>query len=166
MLTDAEIVSATLWERALPFADAEMKFILARLTAIAAFLDDSITDKTVYDDINEFACRAYLGEAQPDGVLALFYQCLQELSKVHEGDAVLRCLAVTSWFTFPDTCLLEKRLLTVDPELRASPQDMGFPGLLQSRTRRIKVAPKMPPVEAEVNLYVFHAPSFVVLGLY
>lgn len=95
MLTGVEIVSATLWERVLPFADAEMKFILARLTAIAAFLDDSITDKAVHDDINEFACRAYLGEAQPDGVLALFYQCLQELSKAHEGDAVLRCLAVT-----------------------------------------------------------------------
>lgn len=68
-LNALEDSSSGILERAYPFADAEMKFVLAKLTAIAIFLDDSLDDDETYDDIGNFAHRVYLGEAQPTGIL-------------------------------------------------------------------------------------------------
>lgn len=96
-----------------------MKLLLARLTAMVIFLDET------YNDIANFVHHLYLGETQPTGVLILYHQDVQELSKVHKGGAVFRGFAVRSWLTFIDVCMLEKRLLTINPELRASPRDMG-----------------------------------------
>lgn len=130
-LAGIEDTSASICERAYPLHDTAAKFLLARLTAIGVFLDDSLDDDATYDSIGNFAHRLYLGDAQPNGVLTLFHQCIQELSKMHNGDTVLRGLAVTPWITFIDGCGLEKRLLTVNPELGASPRDMGYRQLLE-----------------------------------
>lgn len=97
-----------------------------------------------------------MGESQEAGtVLSLYHECLKELCEVHEGDAVLRGLTVTSWINFPNAALLEKRLLTVDDELRGSPRDMGYEKLLEVRNGLrgpLPVAPETTPDEAEVKL--------------
>lgn len=114
MLTRLEDLSSTFCDRMYSYADAEMKFLLARLTAIGIYLDDSIDDSKTYNDIEDFMRRVYMGEAQKTGtVLSLFHECIKELCGAYEGDAVLRDLAVSSWLAFPDAFLLERRLLTL-----------------------------------------------------
>lgn len=117
-LSVLEEASVSLFHRAYPFADVEMKAVLAKLAAIALFLDDSLDNEEAYNDIGHFAHRIYLGEPQPNGFLTLYQECLQEMSKMHEGDAVMRNLAVIPWIVFVDGCLLERRLVTVDEKLR------------------------------------------------
>lgn len=151
-LNALEDSSSTIFERAYPLSDAEMKFVLAKLTAIAIFLDDSLDDEETYDDIGNFAHRVYLGEAQPTGVLTLYHQGIQELSKMHEGDAVFRGLAVAPWITFIDACMLEKRLLTFDSKLRVSPRDLGYQRLRNGTDFTSLRAPKATPSEVEVSL--------------
>lgn len=151
-LNALEDSSSTIFERAYPFADSEMKFVLAKLTAIAIFLDDSLDDEETYDDIGNFAHRVYLGEAQPTGVLTLYHQGIQELSKMHEGDPVFRGLAVAPWITFIDACMLEKRLLTFDSKLRVSPRDLGYQRLRDGADSTSLPAPKATPGGVEVSL--------------
>jgi hypothetical protein len=138
-----EHVAATIIERSYRYADAEVKMVLGVLTALVTYMDDSIDDKEIYDQIASFAHRLYLGEPQPPGPLLLYHEAMKELSSIHAGDAVLRGSAVTPWITFVDACLLEKRLLTEDAGLRASPFDMGYERLLKSRR---DIAPTGLPV--------------------
>jgi hypothetical protein len=128
-----ENVSGTLIERSYPYADTEVKMIIGTLTAVGIFMDDSIDDEEICDQIASFAHRLYLGEPQPPGPILLYHEAMKGLSSLHEGDAVLRGSAVTPWILFADACLLEKRLLTEDAGLRASPFDMGYERLLKSR---------------------------------
>lgn len=157
-LTRLEDLSSTFCTRPYPFADAEMKSVLARLTAIVLFLDDSVIEANACDDVEDFSRRVYMGEAQkPDTVLDLYHECIKELCEVYEGDAVLRGLAVTSWLSFPDACLLEKRLLTFDEEVRASVYDMGYPRLRDKRNVASKgksgvIVPEGIAHEAEARL--------------
>jgi len=125
--------STAVIERAYPYADTEMKFLMAKLTAMVIVMDDSLDDDEMYDQIAWFAHRLYLGEAQPPGLLSLYHQSMKEMSQFHEGDAILRGLAVVPWISFADACLLEKRMLTVDRGLRASPLDMGYQRLAMHR---------------------------------
>lgn len=125
-----EDTTATFAERCYPWAAAEIKLIIAKLTAAAIIIDDSVEDEEMYEAIAQFAHRLYLGEPQRPGILALYEESMRELSKFVEGDAVLRGLAVIPWIKFIDGCLLEKRLLTVDNDLRASPLDTGYQRLL------------------------------------
>ncbi|KAF9061614.1 hypothetical protein BDP27DRAFT_1452142 [Rhodocollybia butyracea] len=74
-----------------------------------------------------------MGESQSSGVLELYHKCIKELVHLYEGDAVLRGLATVPWINYMDGCLLEKRLLTMDAELRASPYDMGYQNLAEQR---------------------------------
>lgn len=129
-----------------------MKLLLARLTAIVILLDDSLDDDEAHDDIGDFAHRVYLGETQPNEILTLYHQDIQELSRSHDGDAVFRGLAVTPWITFLDGCMLEKRLLTFDSELRVSPRDTVYQQLLNGSELAPLRAPKITPSEAEVSL--------------
>jgi hypothetical protein len=133
-----EEASATLIERIYPYADTETKSIMGILTAIGLLMDDSIEDEEVYKEISLFGHRLYLGEPQPPGPLQLYHEALKELSRIHEGDAILRGLAVTPWIVFADACLLEKRLFTEDAELRASPYDMGYKRLFKSRRNLVQ----------------------------
>lgn len=127
--------SSAVIERAYPFADTEMRILLGKLTALVIVIDDSMDNETMYEEIANFAHRLYIGESQQSGILILYHECIKELSRVHEGDAVQRGLAVIPWINFVDACLLEKRLLTVDTELRASPYDMGYQHLAKQRHR-------------------------------
>jgi hypothetical protein len=128
-----ESVSATLAERSFPYADTEMKMIMGRLTAMSFFMDDSMDDEGMCNQISSFAHRLYLGQSQPPGPLLLYHETLKELSSFHESDPVLRGLAVTPWITFGDACLLERRLLTEDARLQASPFDLGGKQLLKNK---------------------------------
>lgn len=112
--------------RSYPFADTEMQILLGKLTALAILLDDSLDDDAMYDEMACFAHRVYINESHSSEILNLYHESIKELSHAHEGDAVLRGLAVTPWINFMDGCLLEKRLLTVNPKHRASPYDMGY----------------------------------------
>lgn len=131
---------------------------MARITAIALYIDDSINNGNAYEamGLEDFARRIYAGEAQEPGtVLSLFYETIKEICEVNEGDAVLRSLAVTSWINYPNACLLEKRLLTFDEEVRASPYDMGYERILEGRKGLSSdgvVKPETTPDEAEVKL--------------
>ncbi|KAF9067448.1 terpenoid synthase [Rhodocollybia butyracea] len=123
-----EVASSTFQERSYPSADIEIKTIMAKLTALFLFIDDSLeNDATgIYDELGSFAHNIYIGKSQPSGILELYHECIKEMSHLCEGDPVLRGLAVVPWINFVDACLLEKRLLTIAPELRASPYDMGY----------------------------------------
>ncbi|KAF9049405.1 hypothetical protein BDP27DRAFT_1304729 [Rhodocollybia butyracea] len=120
-----------------PYADTEVKTVLAKLNAITIYIDDSLDDETMCDEISKFAHHVYIGESQPSGILNLYHGAIKELSHLFEGDPVQRGLAVTPWINFLDVCLLEKRLLTIDKELRASPYDMGYQDLAQQRSQGI-----------------------------
>lgn len=103
-----------------------MKTLLARLSALGLLIDDSLDDEAMCNDLAGFAHRLYMGESQPSGVLDLYEKYVKELSHAHEGDAVLRGLAVYPWISYMDGCLMEKRLMTFNSELRASPYDTGY----------------------------------------
>jgi hypothetical protein len=143
-----EHVAFTIVERCYPYADVETKIVLGVLTALVTFMDDSIDDKEMYDQMASFAHRLYLGEPQPPGPLLLYHEAMKELSSLNAGDAVLEGLAVTPWITFVEACLLEKRLLTEDAGLRASPFDMGYERLLKSRRG---IAPSVPDDKDVIN---------------
>lgn len=134
-LSILEKTSVTLFDRSYPFADVATKAILAKLAAIALLIDDSLDDERMYDDIGSFAHRVYLGESQTCGILSLYHRCIQEMSMMYDGDPVLRGLFVLPWITFVDACLLEKRLLTVDNELGASPRDLGYHQMVEAGIR-------------------------------
>lgn len=129
-LSILEDTSSAIIERAYPFADTEMRSLMGKLTALAIVIDDSLDDglagEAMYEEIGNFAHYVYIGKSQTSGLLNLYHGCIKELSHALEGDAVLRGIAVTPWIQFVDACLLEKRLLTVDTKLRASPYDMGY----------------------------------------
>jgi len=128
-----EGVASGIVERPYPYADTEVKILMAKLTAIVIIIDDSLDNDEMYGQVARFAHRIYLGEPQPPGILTLYHESMMELSRLHEGDAVLRGLAVIPWINFADACLLEKRLLTEDPTMRASPLDMGYERLSMNR---------------------------------
>ncbi|KAF9067449.1 terpenoid synthase [Rhodocollybia butyracea] len=130
-----EDTSSGIVERSYPYADTEMKIIMGKLTALVIIIDDSLeNDATgIYDAIGSFAHRVYTGEAQSTDMLNLYHECIKELSHLCEGDAVLRGITVMPWISFVDACLLEKRLLTLDTELRASPYDMGYQNIAKQR---------------------------------
>ena len=128
-------------ERAYPYADADMKFVMGRLTAMVIVIDDSLEDDQMYEQLSQFAHRLYLGEPQPAGLLTLYHEAMKDMSTMHDGDAVLRGLALVGWISFADAALLEKRLLTFNQELRASPLDMGYTGLaLRQRLNKISAS--------------------------
>ncbi|EGN97888.1 hypothetical protein SERLA73DRAFT_74141 [Serpula lacrymans var. lacrymans S7.3] len=132
-LHNLEKASSSLAERAYPFADTEMNLLMGKLIAIALSFDDSIKDDEMYTSMAGFTQRVYLGMAQPPGVLAIYHGVLKELSIVYEEDTLLMGLAVVPWITYVDGCLMEKRLLTVDAVVRASPLDMGYQHLLEQQ---------------------------------
>ncbi|KAF9059690.1 terpenoid synthase [Rhodocollybia butyracea] len=147
--------SSALIERSYPSADTEMKVILAKLTALAIFLDDSVENDVMYEEIGNFAHHLHIGESQSSGILKLYHECIKELSHLHEGDAVLRGLAVMPWINFVDGCLLEKRLLTLDTELRASPYDMGYQHLAKQRRDGISHVARETSPGAKIHFPLF-----------
>lgn len=137
-LLGLENSSVGVMERAYPYASADMKLVMGKLTAMVIVMDDSLDDDGMYEQLSQFGHRLYLGEPQPEGLLSLYHDAMKELSLMHEGDSVLRGLALVGWISFADAALLEKRLLTVNLELRASPLDMGHTGIaLRQRLRKV-----------------------------
>lgn len=125
--------SSAVIERAYPFADTSMRILMGKLTALVIVIDDSMDNEAMYNEIGNFAHRLYIGESQKSGILSLYHDCIKELSHVHQGDAVQRGLAIVPWINFVDACLLEKRLLTINTQLRASPYDMGYQHLVKQK---------------------------------
>ncbi|KAF9067422.1 terpenoid synthase, partial [Rhodocollybia butyracea] len=150
-----EDTSEAVIERSYPSASTEMKAIMAKLTALGIFLDDSIENDVMYEEIGSFAHNLYIGESQPPGILELYQECMQELSHLHDGDAVLRGLAVVPWINFVDACILEKRLLTIDAELRASPYDMGYQHLDKQRRDGISHAARETSPAANIHFPIY-----------
>ncbi|KAF9067608.1 hypothetical protein BDP27DRAFT_1422769 [Rhodocollybia butyracea] len=150
-----EDTSSAVIERSYPSADTEMKAIMAKLTALGIFLDDSVENDVMYEEIGSFGHHLYIGESQPSGILELYHECIKELSHLHEGDAVLRGLAVVPWINFVDACLLEKRLLTIDTELRASPYDMGYQRLAKQRLDGINHAARETSPGASIHFPLY-----------
>ncbi|KAF9063731.1 terpenoid synthase [Rhodocollybia butyracea] len=118
-----------------PSADTEMKVILAKLTALAIFLDDSVENDVMYEEIGNFAHHLHIGESQSSGILKLYHECIKELSHLHEGDA--------------------KRLLTLDTELRASPYDMGYQHLAKQRRDGISHVARETSPGAKIHFPLF-----------
>ncbi|KAF9061709.1 terpenoid synthase [Rhodocollybia butyracea] len=152
-----EETTFTIAERSYPFADIEMKAIIAKLTALAFFIDDSLETNTagIYDEIGSFAYHVLMGESQPSAILELYHKCIKELAQLYEGDAVLRGLATAPWFNYIDGCLLEKRLLTMDAALRASPHDMGYQNLVKQRQNSGDCAARDTSPGAKVHFPLF-----------
>ncbi|KAJ7775962.1 hypothetical protein DFH07DRAFT_732130 [Mycena maculata] len=113
-LAEVEHAAGGISERAYPYAELQLKLIIAKLTAIGIVLDDSIENETLYTEIVQFSHRLCLGEVQPNGILALFRSMLNELSDFYGNDAVLRSLAIFPWMSFLDACLLEREIFTVE----------------------------------------------------
>ncbi|KAJ7511372.1 isoprenoid synthase domain-containing protein [Mycena galericulata] len=111
-LNELEHTAGGVAERAYPYATIQLKLLFAKLTAIALILDDSIEDETVYGEIIQFSHKLYFGEAQENGMLALYHENIKELSEVYGNDVVLRDLAVVPWITYIDACLIEKSIFT------------------------------------------------------
>lgn len=146
-LNDLEDSSLTVVDRSYPLADTEMKTLLARFTATAIVIDDSHDNEAMYQDLADFTHRIYTGQSHSSGILNLFHELIKEPSHAHEGDAILRGLAVSPWITFVDACLLEKRLSTVNSELRASPYDMGYHHLAERQHCAAREVSKAAAVE-------------------
>ncbi|KAF7328110.1 Terpenoid synthase [Mycena sanguinolenta] len=113
-LTELEHTAGGIAERSYTCASLEMKLLLAKLTAIAILIDDSIDDQAVHDEIVQFSAKLYRGESQRNGLLALYYTHLQELSDICGGDSVLRGVAIVPWINHIDACLMEKQILTAE----------------------------------------------------
>ncbi|KAF9059252.1 terpenoid synthase [Rhodocollybia butyracea] len=128
-----EELTFTFVEKLFPFVDSEMKGITGKFTAIAIYLDDSLENDAVYNEIGSFAHHLFTGKAQPSATLELYHECIKQMSYLYEGDPVQQAAAVLPWINFIDGCLLEKRLVTVDTKLRASPYDMGYQHLVEQR---------------------------------
>ncbi|KAF9061712.1 terpenoid synthase [Rhodocollybia butyracea] len=145
-------------ERFYPFADIEMKAIMAKLSAIVIHIDDSLEDDTMYNEIGSFVHHVFTGKAQPSALLDLYHECIKEMSHLHEGDPVLQAAAVIPWINYIDGCLLEKRLLTIDTELRASPYDMGYQNLAKQRCHFTGHAARetLPGARVRFPLYIRH----------
>ncbi|KAJ7493474.1 isoprenoid synthase domain-containing protein [Mycena latifolia] len=111
-LTELEHAAGGVIERSYPHAGTEMKLIFAKLTAIAILVDDSIEDEAVYAQIVQFSHKLYLGEAQENGLLALYHSNLKQLSDFYGNDAVLRGLAIVPWINYIDACLMERDIFT------------------------------------------------------
>ncbi|KAF9061707.1 hypothetical protein BDP27DRAFT_1485534 [Rhodocollybia butyracea] len=152
-----EDTTFTIAERPYPFADIEMKAIIAKLTALVIFIDDSLETNTVgiYDEIGSFAHHLLMGESQPSAILELYHKCIKELVHLYEGDAVQRGLATVPWINFIDGCLLEKRLFTMDAELRASRYDMGYQNLAKQGHSGIDHAARDTSPGAKIHFPLF-----------
>jgi len=137
-LRNVEEVSSGVSQHFYSFADLEMQLLMAKLIAIIVVFDDSLDDDEMHAEMARFTQRVYLGTPQPPGLLAIYHELIKELSSMYEGDAVLMGLAVVPWITFVDGSLMEKRLLTVDVTLRASPLDMGYDDLSTQRQVHVK----------------------------
>ncbi|KAJ6503752.1 isoprenoid synthase domain-containing protein [Mycena sanguinolenta] len=146
-LAEVEHAAGTLSERAYPCASTELKLLFAKLTAMGIIIDDSIEDEAVYEHLVQFSAKLYRGEAQQNGLLALYNTNLKELSEMYGEDSVLRGLAIVPWITFIDACLMEQQIFRderrrskiVDPvELRRRENEDGlalkFPHYLRSKS--------------------------------
>jgi hypothetical protein len=139
-LRNVEEVSSGVSLHFYSFADLEMQLLMAKLIAIIVAFDDSLDDVEMHAEMARFTHRLYLGTPQPPGLLAIYHELIKQLSSIYEDDAVVRGLAVAPWITFVDGCLMEKRLLTVDVTLRASPLDMGYDELSTQRQVPVKLS--------------------------
>ncbi|EPQ51648.1 hypothetical protein GLOTRDRAFT_96364 [Gloeophyllum trabeum ATCC 11539] len=120
--------------RAYPLGDRELLMIMSKLTVLAIAIDDSLEDEAMYEHMALFSHRMYVGQSQPSGtILPIYEECIREMSDYYEKDAVLRNIGVAPWIAYVDAALLEKRIVTVDEELRASPFDTGYNRLVEHR---------------------------------
>ncbi|KAJ7464848.1 isoprenoid synthase domain-containing protein [Mycena galericulata] len=146
-LTELEHTAGGVAERGYPYATTQLKLLYAKLTAIALILDDSIGDETVYGEIVQFSHKLYFGEAQENGMLALYHENMKELSEVYGNDVVLRDLAVVPWITYIDACLIERSIFTSQRKM-ASTGDMPLVSLPSGSsgcsTDLDALAPKFP----------------------
>jgi hypothetical protein len=113
-LAELEHAAGGVIERVYPFASTQMKLLFAKLTAIAILIDDSIEDETVHKHLVQFSHRLYRGEPQQNGLLALYYTNMTELSEMYGDDSVLRGFAIVPWINYIDACLMEKQLFNVE----------------------------------------------------
>ncbi|KAJ7131825.1 isoprenoid synthase domain-containing protein [Mycena crocata] len=113
-LTELEHAAGGIMERSFPYAATDLKLLFAKLTALAILLDDSIEDDAVYAEIVQFSHKLYSGEAQQNGLLALYHENLKELSVFYGNDSILRGLAIVPWITYLDACLVEKDIFTAE----------------------------------------------------
>ncbi|KAF7328109.1 Terpenoid synthase [Mycena sanguinolenta] len=109
-LAEVEHSAGSIAERAYPHASTVLKLLFAKLTAMGIVIDDSIEDEAVYKHLVQFSVKLYRGEAQQNGLLALYHATLKELSEVYGEDSVLRGLAVVPWINYIDACLMEKEI--------------------------------------------------------
>ncbi|KAF7368173.1 Terpenoid synthase [Mycena venus] len=140
-LAELEHAAGGVIERSYPHASAQLKFLFAKLTAIAILIDDSIEDEVVHEQIMQFSQRLYRGEAQQNGMLALYHATIQELSEMYGNDSVLRGLAIVPWINYIDACLMEKQILSaelfnVQPDRSAHVESLApkFPYYLRSKS--------------------------------
>ncbi|KAF7349454.1 Terpenoid synthase [Mycena sanguinolenta] len=146
-LAELEHAAGGVIERSYPYASTELKLLFAKLTAIAILIDDSIEDEAVYDHLVQFSAKLYRGEAQQNGMLALYHTNMRELSDMYGEDSVLRGLATVPWINYIDACLMEKQIFTaecqrskiVDPrQMRRCENEDGlalkFPHYLRSKS--------------------------------
>ncbi|KAJ7150707.1 isoprenoid synthase domain-containing protein [Mycena filopes] len=136
LLNDLEQSAGSLIEIAYPCASTQLKLILAKLTVIAIFIDDSTDDEAVHTAILRFSHCLYLGTRQENGVLALYHATMKEMCEVCEDDPVLRGLSIRPWINHIDACLMERVLVTA--RTSTSTGDLGRPSTLDSD------APKFP----------------------
>jgi hypothetical protein len=113
-LAELEHSAGGVIERSYPHASTQLKLLFAKLTAIAILIDDSIEDEVVHEQIVQFSQRLYRGEAQQNGMLALYHATIQELSEMYGNDSVLRGLAIVPWINYIDACLMEKQILSAE----------------------------------------------------
>ena len=73
-----------------------------------------------------------MGEAESTPLLALYHETMRDFSVAYGDDAILRGMATVPWITYVDACLLEKRLLTMNREVRISPLDSCYHRLMKS----------------------------------
>ncbi|KAF7343862.1 Terpenoid synthase [Mycena sanguinolenta] len=136
MLAELEHSSGDLIERIYPYASLELKLLFAKLSAMAILIDDCFEE--LHDDLVQFSAKLYRGEAQTNGLLALYYTSMQELSDMYGKDSVLRGLAIVPWMNFLDGCLMEKQVLTAERQQSKCENEDGlalkFPHYLRSKS--------------------------------
>ncbi|TFK47415.1 terpenoid synthase [Heliocybe sulcata] len=126
--------------RSYPYASREMKLIMSKLSVLAIAIDDSLGDEEMYKDITMFSHNMYVGKPQPaNTILPLYEECLRELSAFYGADPVLRGMGVAPWIAFVDASSLEKRMVTIDEQLRASRFDAGYQRLAEGQHQGCKI---------------------------
>ncbi|KAJ7176336.1 isoprenoid synthase domain-containing protein [Mycena crocata] len=129
-IAELEHTAGGVIDRSYPYMRTDLKLLFAKLTAIAILIDDSIEDEVVYSDILQFSHKVYLGEAQDNGLLALYHDNMKELSIVYGNDAVLRGLAIVPWINYIDACLMEKDIFTAEVSIHYSRGAIHSPWIL------------------------------------